>query len=108
MRGRGSAAPAISGATSDDLVETMVRVWGSAGVVRCAERARAGAICALCERGTVERLRNINLNCGARARGYGQRNDKRKLQCESASKGAKQGIRAGMLGYGGGQPYSFC
>lgn len=67
--GSGSAAPAISGATSDDLVETMVRVWargrrgelareceggGARGAVRGAESARAGAICALCERGTVE------------------------------------------------------
>src|SRR5699024_901131 len=34
--GSGSAAPAISGATSDDLVETMVRVWARA--VRCEAR----------------------------------------------------------------------
>src|SRR5699024_11911610 len=35
----GSAAPAISGATSDDLVETMVRVWARA-TQQAGERVR--------------------------------------------------------------------
>src|SRR5699024_5976546 len=75
--GRGSAAPAISGATRDDLVEKMVRVWA---------RGRRGELARECE-GEGARHRGMTANfkfkiaaqeCGQRrmnaaVRGYEQR-----------------------------------
>src|SRR5699024_271193 len=50
--GSGSAAPAISGATRDDLVETMVRVWarGRRGELarECEQRHWTGNTCLHC------------------------------------------------------------
>src|SRR5699024_545970 len=53
----GSAAAAISGATSDDLVETMVRVWaGAVRRVREREERGRGAVRGECESGSDLRV----------------------------------------------------